>query len=99
MPDRQSTPAMLAWFEAAASPLVIRRSLTTGPAFCDRPVWSSPRTWNPASIAAVPSTWLTVTTPVPPIPVSRTVNSSGSTSAAAGAAMSAGGQDWPAADR
>ena len=41
---RQSTPELLAWFDAGTSPRLRRRSLTTGPAFCDRPVWSRPRT-------------------------------------------------------
>src|SRR6056297_2227820 len=43
-------------------------------------------------MAAVPSTWLTVTTPVPPIPARRTVNVSGSTIGALGSAT-AGGVD------
>ena len=56
----QSTPAALAWFDAARRRSVMRMSLVTGPAFCDRPVWSRPRTSKPSSIAAVPMIWLTV---------------------------------------
>ena len=41
---RQSTPELLAWLDAGTSPRLRRRSLTTGPAFCDSPVWSRPRT-------------------------------------------------------
>ena len=83
--SRQSTPALLAWFDTGTSPRLSRRSLTTGPAFCDSPVWSSPRTTQPSSIAAVPSTWLTVITPVPPMPDSRTVKLSvGTTAVGAG---------------
>jgi hypothetical protein len=37
---------------------------------------------QPSSIAAVPRIWLTVTTPVPPMPLSRTVQSSRSTTIA-----------------
>ena len=77
--SRQSTPELLAWFEAGTSPRLSRRSLTTGPAFCDSPVWSRPRTTSPSSIAAVPRTWLTVITPVPPMPESRTVKASSGT--------------------
>ena len=86
-----SIPAALAWFVAGASVRVIRRSLTTGPAFWDRPVWSRPRTWRPAIIAAVPRIWLTVTTPVPPIPVIRTVNTVPSTSGSETSGASGGG--------
>ena len=46
----------------------MRRSDTTGPPFWERPVWSRPRTCSPSINAAMPSTWLTVTTPVPPMP-------------------------------
>ena len=63
----------------SATPRVMRTSLVTGPAFCDSPVWSRPRTSKPSSIAAVPMIWLTVMTPVPPMPDSRTVNRSAST--------------------
>ncbi len=76
---KQSTPAALAWFDAVGAPRDMRTSLVTGPAFCERPVWSRPRTSNPSSIAAVPMIWLTVMTPVPPMPDRRTVNRSGST--------------------
>ena len=67
-----------------------RRSPTTVPAFCDSPIWSRPRTSKPSNIAAVPSTWLTVTTPVPPIPHMRTDTSSGPTSGT-GSGSSSGG--------
>ena len=53
----------------------MRMSLTTGPAFCDSPVWSSPATSEPSNIAAVPIIWDTVTTPVPPMPVIWTLRS------------------------
>ena len=59
-----------------------RRSQTTGPPFCERPVWSSPDTYRPSSSAAMPSTWFTVTTPVPPMPIMRTPKSSSPTSRA-----------------
>ena len=49
---------------------------TTGPPFWLRPVWSSSATCRPSISAATPITWLTVTTPVPPIPIIRSVNSS-----------------------
>ena len=67
-----------------------RRSPTTVPAFCDSPIWSRPRTSKPSNIAAVPSTWFTVTTPVPPIPHMRTDTSSGPTSGT-GSGSSSGG--------
>ena len=67
-----------------------RRSPTTVPAFCDSPIWSRPRTSKPSNIAAVPSTWFTVTTPVPPIPHMRTDTSSGSVSGT-GSSSSSGG--------
>ncbi len=41
---------------------------TTAPPFCAVPVWSSVATDNPSIHAAVASSALTVTTPVPPIP-------------------------------
>lgn len=44
----------------------------TGPAFWARPIWSSSSTAYPARRAAVASTWLTVTMPVPPTPVRKT---------------------------
>ena len=44
----------------------------TGPAFCDSPVWSTPCTASPSRTAAEPSTWLTVTMPVPPMPARKT---------------------------
>ena len=71
-------------------------SLTTGPAFWDRPIWSRPRVWKPSSMAAVPMTWPTVTTPVPPTPVMRTdTSSAGTTSCGSGAD---GGWGAPAAE-
>ena len=93
--SRQSTPALLAWFDTGTSPRLRRRSLTTGPAFCDSPVWSRPRTTQPSSIAAVPRIWLTVITPVPPMPDRRTVKRSVGTTAV-GAGRSAPGS--PASD-
>jgi len=35
-----SSPAALAWLDAAGVLREMRMSLVTGPAFCDRPVWS-----------------------------------------------------------
>ena len=46
-----------------------RRWETTGPAFWLSPVWSRPVIRSPSRNAAVASTWLSVTTPVPPMPV------------------------------
>ncbi len=50
-----------------------RRWETTGPAFWLMPIWSSDSTSNPARSAAVASTWLTVTMPVPPMPARKTL--------------------------
>ena len=91
--SRQSTPELLAWLDAGTSPRLSRRSLTTGPAFCDNPVWSRPRTTNPSSIAAVPSTWLTVITPVPPMPDRRTVKLSPATSGTGSGSPAPGSPD------
>ena len=79
-----STEPEVALLEATGCDRDRRRSLTTGPAFCESPVWSRPRTWKSASIAAVPRIWLIVTTPVPPMPLSRMVHSSTSVSVGAG---------------
>ncbi|OQM77693.1 hypothetical protein B0E55_06399 [Rhodococcus sp. 66b] len=49
-----------------------RRCETTGPAFWLRPIWSRLSTSRPARSAAVASTWLTVTIPVPPMPARNT---------------------------
>ena len=56
-----------------------RTSDTTAPPFWARPVWSSDRVCQPAMSPAVARTCDTVTTPVPPTPVSRIPNESGST--------------------
>ena len=61
---------------AASGSRVMRRSEITGPPFCERPVWSRPETCRPSISAAMPSTWFTVTTPVPPMPIIRTPKSS-----------------------
>ena len=66
-----SAPSSPLRFDGAGASVVIRRSPLTRPAFCERPVWSSPRTCRPSSIAAVATIWATVTTPVPPIPTIR----------------------------
>ncbi len=50
-----------------------RRCETTGPAFWLMPIWSRDSTSNPARMAAVASTWLTVTMPVPPMPAMNTL--------------------------
>ena len=49
---------------------------STGPPFWARPVWSRPLAVLPSSRAAVASIWLTVTTPVPPMPIIRMLPSS-----------------------
>jgi len=54
----------------------MRTSDTTGPAFWERPIWSSPSTSASSNMAAVPSSCDTVTTPVPPMPVMCTLTSS-----------------------
>ena len=46
---------------------------TTGPAFWLRPVWSTEWVARPSILAAAASIWLTVTTPVPPMPGMRRV--------------------------
>ena len=74
----------------ASAPREMRRSETTGPPFWDRPVWSSPRTSSPSIRAAMPSTWLTVTTPVPPTPIMRTPHSASLTTGS-GSGSDAGG--------
>ena len=56
-----------------------RTSDTTAPPFWARPVWSSDRVCQPAMSPAVARTCDTVTTPVPPTPVSRIPNEPGST--------------------
>ena len=77
-------PTRLAGPSAAASGAT-RRCEVTGPAFCDSPVWSTPCTASPSRTAAEPSTWLTVTMPVPPIPARNTSAAAGrSTSGTAG---------------
>ena len=48
-------------------------------------------TSRPSSSAAVASTWLTVTTPVPPTPAMNTAYPSGPGTGRCGSAMSAGG--------
>ena len=53
-----------------------RTSDTTAPPFWARPVWSSDRACQPAMSPAVARIWDTVTTPVPPTPVSRIPNES-----------------------
>ena len=55
----------------SVAPGPIRRCDTTGPPFWAMPVWSTLATSNPSRLAAVESTWPTVTTPVPPIPATR----------------------------
>jgi hypothetical protein len=63
-----------------------RTSDTTAPPFWARPVWSSDRACQPAMSPAVARIWDTVTTPVPPTPVSRIPNeSAGTTGRGAGA--------------
>ena len=64
-------PTRLAGPSSAAS-RAMRRWDVTGPAFCDSPVWSTPCTASPSRTAAEPSTWLTVTMPVPPMPARNT---------------------------
>ena len=51
----------------------IRTWLTTAPPFCASPVMSSVDTKAPSRWAAVPSSWATVTTPVPPMPATTTL--------------------------
>ena len=46
---------------------------TTGPAFWLRPVWSTEWAGRSSMRAAAASIWLTVTTPVPPMPGIRSV--------------------------
>ena len=46
-----------------------RTKLITAPFFCASPVTSSTVTPLPSRCAAMPSSWPTVTTPVPPMPV------------------------------
>src|SRR5438093_6169265 len=58
------------------------------PAFWLSPVWSRPRTCLPSSSAAVPSTWFTVTTPVPPMPIMKILASRGTLSAGSGSVWS-----------
>ena len=88
-----STEPDVALFDGWGSVRDSRTSLTTGPAFCDSPVWSSPRTWKPCSIAAVPSTCDVVTTPVPPMPLNRMVSSSTPAERGAGMMVGATGSD------
>ena len=58
---------------------------TTGPAFWLRPVWSTACALMPSILAAAPRSWLTVTTPVPPMPGMRMVTPEpGTMSAGAG---------------
>ena len=67
----------------------MRRSDVTGPPFWLSPVWSRPATCRPSISAAIPTIWLTVTTPVPPMPIMRSVKSSASkTGSGAGSATS-----------
>ena len=69
-------PTRLAGPSTAAS-RAMRRCDVTGPAFCDSPVWSTPCTAKPSRTAAEPSTWLTVTMPVPPMPARNTSPAAG----------------------
>ena len=62
---------LLRRLDDAAASLLSRRCDVTGPAFWLRPVWSSPSTCNPLRRAAIASTWLTVTIPVPPMPARK----------------------------
>ena len=62
---------------ALLSVLVMRRFETTVPPFWARPVWSRPFANLPSNSAAVEMIWLTVTTPVPPMPMSKTLPSAG----------------------
>ena len=69
----------------------ILRSETTGPPFWLSPVWSSPRTCRPSSMAAVPRIWFMVTTPVPPMPIMWTAKPSlGTFSVGSGSSASSG---------
>ena len=66
-----------------------RTSDTTAPPFCASPVWSSDRACQPAMRPAVARTCDTVTTPVPPTPVSRIPNESASTTGCGAGSSSA----------
>ena len=67
----RSKPSSTSTVPGRASPIVVVD--TTGPAFWLRPVWSTARAGRPSILAAAPSSWLTVTTPVPPMPGMRIV--------------------------
>src|SRR5215211_8881475 len=70
--------------------IAMRMSETTGPPFCESPVWSSPAVCLPSRSAAMPRICATVTTPVPPMPIILTtpsagIDGSGSSTASGGA--------------
>ncbi len=74
-PRITSALPMLMRFGAAIGLRLISRCDITAPPFCAEPVWSSVATYNPSIQAAVASSALIVTTPVPPIPGSRRCDS------------------------
>ena len=59
-----------------------RTWLVTAPNFCARPVMSSTDTPLPSMCAAIPSSAPTVTTPLPPMPVTRMFHGSSSAGSA-----------------
>src|SRR5882757_3869073 len=70
----------------------------TAPFFCDRPVKSSVEQALPSTCAAMPSSAPMVMTPVPPIPVTRTLNGP-SSAGGVGSGKSANSADGSAALR
>ncbi len=68
---RSAPPAAMRTAAMSSGFAAIFRWVTTAPFFCDRPTMSMMPTPLPSICAAMPRIWPMVTTPVPPMPVTR----------------------------